>query len=1029
MIHSPNLDDKTYQEIVDEAIRLIPHYCPEWTNHNPSDPGITLIELFAWMTEMMIYRLNQVPDKVYLTLLDLIGLSLTPPLPAKSLLTFFPVEGYNEDILVKRGTKVSTAQSETSGIRIFETVKDLVVSNIKLEACISTKDGKVTDNTGYLINGNYDIKGFSLFSGEEDLKRYVYLSDPSFAFLSDKNVINITFSCTNEIKTVSDEITNFLEWEYWNGKKWIPTECARSMPGVKKQDNEIYFIGPMDIQETTIEKSTGFFLRGSLVSIPERSKCFELENVLTKLLFHGEGLNPDMCLCNTDNMIFQNIDISKDFKPFINIPKYNDAFYIASDEAFSKEDSEIIISVYLSDAEDVEKPEPNENLLLKYEYWNGKNWIDIGETSIKGVFEPQGKFNFTDTTDSFTKNGDIRFKRPEDLMIKEVYGQEKYWIRVRIGAGDFGTGGQYKFDDEGKWEWFFDKHLRPPVLSSIKLRYIASKKPLKYLFSYYDFSYFNFTKNIHKNFSEVKNSVKKDISKIDFFRIFEINKEKCPISYFGFNKKFSSGSNSIFFKMNETKSVKPARLNIFGNNRLGIDVKRSKRPISLKWEYCDGKKWKPLSVNDYTDSFHESGFIDFKCPEDISFKKEFGKDLIWLRLIFESGSFEINPKVININLNSVYAYNQQSYENELLGSSNGTPSQVFSLLHSPILPGIQVIVREYEAPPANERNLIMKEEGKDAINIKKGSGGIDEVWIRYHEVDNFYASTPKSRHFCVDYHNNKIIFGDGLKGVIPPRIKNNIRVARYFTGGGSEGNVGSETITSLREKIPYISAVTNLYSAERGSDLEDIDRLKARATNVFKNLNRAVTIEDYEWLATESSTSVVRAKCLSKCGKNGEVIVIIVPKPELDDINFSKKLYPTAELLRRVKEYLDVRKMVGTRLRVEPPAYKKISIDLRIVFRKDISELQQLKERIELSIQRYLNPITGGQKGKGWEFGMTLTKNEIFNVLEKINGIYYIEEIEIRDTEAGIEVEKLILEEDELIYIDKINIIEREYQY
>ena len=60
---------------------------------------------------------------------------------------------------------------------------------------------------------------------------------------------------------------------------------------------------------------------------------------------------------------------------------------------------------------------------------------------------------------------------------------------------------------------------------------------------------------------------------------------------------------------------------------------------------------------------------------------------------------------------------------------------------------------------------------------------------------------------------------------------------------------------------------------------------------------------------------------------------------------------------------------------------------------------------------------------------MTLTKNEIFNVLEKINGIYYIEEIEIRDTEAGIEVEKLILEEDELIYIDKINIIEREYQY
>jgi hypothetical protein len=50
MIPSPNLDDRTYNDIVEEAIRLIPHYCPEWTNHNATDPGIALIELFAWMT-------------------------------------------------------------------------------------------------------------------------------------------------------------------------------------------------------------------------------------------------------------------------------------------------------------------------------------------------------------------------------------------------------------------------------------------------------------------------------------------------------------------------------------------------------------------------------------------------------------------------------------------------------------------------------------------------------------------------------------------------------------------------------------------------------------------------------------------------------------------------------------------------------------------------------------------------------------------------------------------------------------------
>ena len=432
MIQSPNLDDKTYQEILDEAIRLIPHYCPEWTNHNPTDPGVTLIELFSWMMEMVIYRLNKVPDKVYLTLLDLIGLSMVPPQPAKALLTFFPVEGYNEDITIKRTTKISTSQSESTDIKIFETVKDIIVNNIILEGCFSIKDGLITDNTEVKKEKISIKNGFSLFSGEEDVKRYIYIGDNSFEFLKDSNIINVSFNCANEIKTVTDEIVNYLEWEYWNGKKWISIEYSRAAAGIKKQDNDIYLSGPINIQPTEVDGKSCFFLRSSLISIPERTKCFELENILTKLLFHGEGLNPDICLCNTDNMIYHNIDISKDFKPYVNVPKYNDAFYIASDEAFSKADSEIVLTIYLSDADDIDKPEPSESLILKYEYWNGKNWLDIADTNIKGVREAKGDFNFTDTTNAFTKNGEVKFKRPDDLTISAVYGQEKYWIRIEF---------------------------------------------------------------------------------------------------------------------------------------------------------------------------------------------------------------------------------------------------------------------------------------------------------------------------------------------------------------------------------------------------------------------------------------------------------------------------------------------------------------------------------------------------------------------------------------------------------------------
>lgn len=69
----PALADRTYDDLVEEARALIPSLAPEWTNHNPSDPGITLVELFAWLTEMMIYRVNRLPKVNTLAFLRLLN--------------------------------------------------------------------------------------------------------------------------------------------------------------------------------------------------------------------------------------------------------------------------------------------------------------------------------------------------------------------------------------------------------------------------------------------------------------------------------------------------------------------------------------------------------------------------------------------------------------------------------------------------------------------------------------------------------------------------------------------------------------------------------------------------------------------------------------------------------------------------------------------------------------------------------------------------------------------------------------------
>ena len=82
------LDDRRFQDLVNEARLRIAHSCPEWTEHNVSDPGITLIELFAWMTDMLVYRVNRIPDKLHVVLLELLGVQLHGPTAARTHVRF-----------------------------------------------------------------------------------------------------------------------------------------------------------------------------------------------------------------------------------------------------------------------------------------------------------------------------------------------------------------------------------------------------------------------------------------------------------------------------------------------------------------------------------------------------------------------------------------------------------------------------------------------------------------------------------------------------------------------------------------------------------------------------------------------------------------------------------------------------------------------------------------------------------------------------------------------------------------------------
>ena len=92
-IQLPNLDDRSYRQLVDELLARVPVHTPEWTQFGEADPGVTLLELFAFLGENLLYRANQIPERNRLKFLQLLNLPLQPATPARALVTISNARG------------------------------------------------------------------------------------------------------------------------------------------------------------------------------------------------------------------------------------------------------------------------------------------------------------------------------------------------------------------------------------------------------------------------------------------------------------------------------------------------------------------------------------------------------------------------------------------------------------------------------------------------------------------------------------------------------------------------------------------------------------------------------------------------------------------------------------------------------------------------------------------------------------------------------------------------------------------------
>jgi len=261
VLPAPNLDDRKFQDLVDEAKRMIPRYCPEWTNHNLSDPGVALIELFAWMSEMILFRLNQVPDRLYVHFLNLVGIEPFPPSVARADLTFWLSSVVDQPVTVPAGTQVSTASEVGAHSVVFTTLRALTIAQPVFEAAVTERAGAeqfltVTDELRY--------EGGSVTCFPSDP---VTPGDALYLGFHDSvagNLLRVSVQASAEGIGV-DPRNPPLAWEVWSGEAWITCRVYEDSTGGLNRQGILTLLVPLAHEPLTLAGTRAFWVRVRLL--------------------------------------------------------------------------------------------------------------------------------------------------------------------------------------------------------------------------------------------------------------------------------------------------------------------------------------------------------------------------------------------------------------------------------------------------------------------------------------------------------------------------------------------------------------------------------------------------------------------------------------------------------------------------------------------------------------------------------------------------------------------------------------------
>jgi uncharacterized phage protein gp47/JayE len=684
-----------------------------------------------------------------------------------------------------------------------------------------------------------------------------------------------------------------------------------------------------------------------------------------------EGLSPDKAYCDG-----KAIDLTKAFYPLGQVPAPGSTFYFKQTEAFSKPGANV--TIYLDPVAQDYSESPVAHT-INWEYWNGYEWSALAVSASPTSAPPPP---------DFTQNGLIQFTVPADMVATTVNNDAGLWMRARLATGGYGLQLTIALPPDSTPATINYTKPQPPIVAVIRFGYSWTQGPyaLESVFTFNDFQYQDHTSDARWPGNS--------------FLPYQTIGDVTPALYLGFNQQLPVNNFGLYFDIVEQAGT-------------------SSGP-AMVWEYWNGGGWEGLAAEDETQQLALAGMLTVIPAADSQPLARFDNPLYWLRGRLKEDGPPDETTIDNIYTNAVWASQWQTYTDSPLGVSTGAPNQIFQFNQIPILPGQEIEVQELSAPRANtewrtlamqvvpdDPNIVTELESLLAAEgpqtdiilgnvhlVRDSSKSVIAVWVQWQEEQNFFDAGPDDRVYVLDHAMGRLFFGDGDAGMIPPQSAA-IQGTSFRSGGGLAGNVTEGVITQLLGAVSGVQGVTNPRAAEGGADGETLEEYQLRAPSMLRNRGRAIVPADYEAMAQEASAGVAVARAIATLDSSGVtrpgwVTLMIIPKSQ------DPQPVPSAGLRQDVLNYLlqcaPAEIAAGQTINVIGPTYLPVDVTATVA-PVDPAQVGTVEQNALAALAAFLNPLTGGPGGLGWDVGRALYASDIASVLGNVDGVDYVDEL------------------------------------